>query len=151
MLEIPGVIIKRLEKNIDGKGWLIEGWRHDEIDYLPNMLYISAAEFGEIRGPHEHLLQSDFFVFVHGDFELYLWDNRAESEGYRKLNKVIVGAIKLTSILIPPGVVHGYKCISEDGGLCINLPNKLYRGLGKKEKVDEIRWEHDPNSPFKIE
>ena len=32
----------------------------------------------------------------------------------------------------------------------INLPDKLYKGEGKKEEIDEIRWENDTDSPFVI-
>ena len=44
-------------------------------------------------------------------------------------------------ILIPPGIVHGYKNISEDLGMVINYPDKLYKGWNKEEEVDEIRHE----------
>ena len=63
---------------------------------------------------------------------------------------MLVGADNPTLVVVPPGVVHGYKCISEVDALCINLPNKLYRGENKSEEVDEIRWEKDPSSPYKI-
>ena len=53
-------------------------------------------------------------------------------------------------VIIPPGVVHAYEVISEEEGLVINLPNRLYAGEGKKEPVDEIRWEEeaDRETPF---
>ena len=54
-------------------------------------------------------------------------------------------------VIVPAGVVHGYKCVSEHDGWCINLPDKLWRGEGKKEEVDEVRWEEDEASPYKIE
>ena len=34
--------------------------------------------------------------------------------------------------------------------MSINLPDKLYKGDGKKEEIDEIRWEQDLESPYKI-
>jgi dTDP-4-dehydrorhamnose 3,5-epimerase len=51
---------------------------------------------------------------------------------------------------VPPGVVHGYKCISETDALSINLPSKLYKGTQKTDDIDEIRWEEDENSPYII-
>jgi len=36
-------------------------------------------------------------------------------------------------------------------GLVINLPNRLYRGEGKQNGVDEIRHEDTPDSPFGFE
>jgi dTDP-4-dehydrorhamnose 3,5-epimerase len=47
--------------------------------------------------------------------------------------------------------VHAYKNIGDEPGLVINLPNKLYAGWGKKEKVDEIRYEGNQDSPFKVD
>ena len=44
----------------------------------------------------------------------------------------------IACVLVPPGVVHGYKAITSSGSFSINLPDKLYAGEGKKEKVDEI-------------
>jgi len=52
---------------------------------------------------------------------------------------------------VPPGVVHGYKCVSDTSAYCINFPDKLYKGEDKKEEMDEIRWEQKEDSPYKIE
>lgn len=152
MQGIIGIVIKQLMQFNDERGWLSEIYRKDEPDrIIPVMSYVSFTKFGQIRGPHEHKQQSDFFVFVGpGDFELYLWDNRHGSETYNNHIKLVVGENNRCSVLIPPGIVHGYKAISPSGSMCINLPDKLYRGEGKKEEVDEIRHEEDINSKFKI-
>ena len=115
------------------------------------MSYASFTNFGKIRGPHEHEYQTDFFVFIGpGDFELFLWDNRKDSKTYKKHEKLIVGESNSVNVLVPPGVVHGYKPISKCGSLSINLPDKLYKGEGKKEEIDEIRHEDATDSKFKI-
>ncbi len=151
MIEIKGVIIKKLKLNEDPRGWLAEIYRSDEQDINIMMSYVSHTNFNQVRGPHEHEYQTDFFVFfAYGDFELYLWDNRKGSETYGKEMKLIVGQSNKVSVIIPPGVVHGYKSISKEGSMNINLPDKLYAGKGKKEEVDEIRYENDKNSKFKI-
>ncbi|MFH0819683.1 MAG: dTDP-4-dehydrorhamnose 3,5-epimerase family protein [bacterium] len=149
---INGVKIIELKKKEDARGWLAEIYRKDEINYQPVMSYVSVTKPGVIRGPHEHKKQADFFVFLgSGKFRLYLWDNRPDSLTYQKQEIVEAGEDNPMAVLVPAGVVHGYKCISEIPGWCINLPDKLYKGEDKKEEVDEIRWENDPNSPFKIE
>lgn len=149
---INDVIIRQLNKFKDDRGWLAEIFRNDEIDYAAAMSYVSMTEPGKIRGPHEHKEQSDLFVFLGpGDFTLYLWDRRENSPTYKEEIKMDVGEKNPVSVIVPPGVVHGYKCISDIPAMCINLPDKLYRGTGKKEEIDEIRWEHDPESPFKID
>jgi dTDP-4-dehydrorhamnose 3,5-epimerase len=149
---INGVVVKNLNKFADERGWLTEIYRHDEMNYQPVMSYVSLTKPGISRGPHEHKLQSDFFVFAGpGDFALYLWDNRKDSPTYEVKQVIEVGEKNPAVVLVPPGVVHGYKCISATPAYSINLPDKLYKGEDKEEDVDEIRWEQDPNSPFKID
>ncbi len=151
---INNIIIKDLIKNEDDRGWLIELFRKDMIDedVFPEMSYISLTYPGVIRGPHEHSEQTDYFSFIGpSTFKLVLWDNREKSETYNNKMSLDVGENNPKIVIIPPGVVHAYKNIGNKPGLVINLPNKLYAGRGKKDKVDEIRYEGDPNSPFKVD
>lgn len=148
---IKGVIIKKLDKYKDERGWLTEIYRFDEGNYRPAMSYVSVTQPGVVRGPHEHEKQSDCFVFIGpGDFMLYLWDRRENSSTSNEHVKIKAGENNPVMVIVPPGVVHGYKCISKIGGWCINLPDKLYKGKNKAEEVDEIRWEQDKDSPYKI-
>lgn len=149
---IAGVIIKKLERYSDDRGWLTEIFRHDELNFTPLMSYVSLTKPGIIRGPHEHVKQSDCFVFLGpGTFRLYLWDRRADSATFESSLEIELGENNPSLVIVPPGVVHGYKCISDYPALSINLPDTLYKGEGKKEEIDEIRWEKDPNSPYRIE
>ncbi|MDD2807043.1 MAG: dTDP-4-dehydrorhamnose 3,5-epimerase family protein [Patescibacteria group bacterium] len=145
---INGVVIKKIAKFTDHRGWLAEAYRNDETDFKPVMTYISETKSGVVRGPHEHQGQSDFFIFIVGQFRLYLWDNRQGADNYRVLETYDVGGDNPCSVIIPPGVVHAYKCLSESGGITINLPDALYAGPGKQAAVDEIRWEVMAASPF---
>jgi dTDP-4-dehydrorhamnose 3,5-epimerase len=62
-----------------------------------------------------------------------------------------VGEDNPVTVLVPPRVVHAYKCISKNKGLVVNLPDKLYAGLQKKQEVDEIRHEDIADSPFLLD
>jgi len=148
---IHGVIIKPLIKNNDDRGSLTEIFRRDELDFDPLMSYVSLTNPGVVRGPHEHVAQSDCFVFLGpGSFRLYLWDRREKSPTNGEALELEVGEINPSLVIVPPGVVHGYKCVSDVPALSINLPDKLYKGINKAQEVDEIRWEKDPESPYKI-
>jgi dTDP-4-dehydrorhamnose 3,5-epimerase len=150
---IKDLVIKKVEKYVDERGWLVEVWRRDELaEFDPAMAYLSLTKPGVIRGPHEHVYQSDCFIFAGpGSFRLYLWDRREDSPTKGEETKIEVGADNPTLVIVPPGVVHGYKCISEEAAISINLPDKLYKGEGKKEEIDEIRWESRTDSPYRIE
>jgi len=148
---INGVVVKKLDKFKDERGWLTEIFREDETDYKPVMSYISMTKPGVVRGPHEHESQSDCFVFVGpGSFEIHLWDRRSNSETKDEYMKIEAGENNPSLIIVPPGVVHGYKCISDVPAMSINLPDKLYKGEGKKDEADEIRWEAREDSSYKI-
>ncbi|MDD5043068.1 MAG: dTDP-4-dehydrorhamnose 3,5-epimerase family protein [Patescibacteria group bacterium] len=149
---IDRVIIKNLKIFKDERGWVAELYRHDEMDFVPAMAYASFSENGAVRGPHEHKKQSDYFCFFGpGDFMMYLWDERKDSSTYGEKMEMRVGESNPLAVLVPPGVVHGYKCVSESGAWYVNLPDALYAGKNKKEAVDEIRHEKDgANSKFKI-
>lgn len=153
MMEIEGVEITSLRKYTDTRGWLSEIYRQDELpaELTPRMAYISETLPGVVRGPHEHREQTDIFVFVGpGMFRLYLWDARNASPTEGNHLQIDVGSENPVRVIVPPGVVHGYQCIGTVPGWCLNLPDALYAGEGKKQPVDEIRHENDLHSPYRI-
>ena len=152
--QIKDVEIKTLTKFLDERGWLAELFRHDDLSnhVHPQMAYASLTLPGIARGPHAHADQTDLFCFIGpGNFKVFLWDNREDSETYGVQQIVFAGQDSPKSVLVPPGVVHGYKSLGPEPGLVFNAPNRLYGGYGKKGPVDEIRFEDDPDSPFIIE
>jgi dTDP-4-dehydrorhamnose 3,5-epimerase len=149
--EIKGVVFFDLLKFDDERGWLIELFRNDCLESInfPSMAYISQTKPNETRGPHEHEFQSDLFCFVGpGDFELVLWEKSLSTLPYEERH--LVGESNPVAVIIPPGVVHAYKNLSNYPGVVFNAPNKLYGGPGKCYKVDEIRHEQDKSSCFII-
>jgi len=143
--EIEGVVIERLIRFSDERGFLVETFRVDNLpdNLQPVMSYVSYTRPGITRGPHEHKKQTDIFCFMGpGNFKIKLWDNQKESRTYRCCMEIIGGEDNPIRIIVPPGVVHGYKNISkEKDGMVLNYPDKLYGGWGRKEEVDEIRHE----------
>lgn len=113
------------------------------------MSYISMTHPGIARGPHEHLEQTDYFCLL-GSFRVYLWDNRKESNTFKE-RMVLETRGKPFVVMIPPRVVHAYKNVGMQDALVINLPDRLYRGKGKELPVDEVRYEDDPDSPFRMD
>lgn len=162
--KIEGVCIRPSKINKDKRGHLCELWRHDNLhnEHYPVMSYVTQTLPGVVRGPHQHRLQTDMFSFVGpGDFLLHLWERRwpdvqAMKDG--KLpeamiyhEKFLVGEANPATVIVPPGIIHAYKCISSEPGYVINSPNVLYGGPGSLYEVDEIRHEDQENSPFIVE
>lgn len=147
--DIDGVTVRELRQFHDHRGWLAEVFRSDDPGgYRPEMAYVSSTEPDVARGPHEHREQTDCFCFL-GAFSLYLWDNRAGSPTYR--HRMVIADADRRIVFVPPGVVHAYRNTGLRPGLVLNLPDRLYAGTGKSGPVDEVRYEDDPASPFRVE
>jgi dTDP-4-dehydrorhamnose 3,5-epimerase len=151
---ITGVLIRPLKRLTDARGWLIEVFRHDELEagVHPSMAYVSQTLPGVARGPHEHRQQTDLFAFIGpGDFRLYLWDARPNSPTLGAKQTLTAGESNPQMVIVPPGVVHAYRNIGALPGLVFNAPNRLYAGEGRQEPVDEIRHEGRADSPYVLD
>ncbi len=152
--KIHDVIIRDLKKFVDDRGWLAELFREDEVDqqFMPVMSYISVTRPGIARGPHEHADQADMFAFIGpSNFKIYLWDSRKNSPTFQNKFVFIAGEDAPKSVIVPAGVVHAYKNIGAVDGTVVNLPNRLFAGKGKKERVDEIRHENRTDTVFQLD
>lgn len=150
---IKAVYIRRLEIHEDNRGWLSEIFRNDELreEIVPAMSYISVTRPGITRGPHEHTFQTDLLAFPGiSSFRIILWDNRKDSATYGQKIELESSERAPLCLVIPPGVVHAYTNTGDIDGVTVNSPNRLYRGSGKKEEVDETRYEEQPENSFKM-
>jgi dTDP-4-dehydrorhamnose 3,5-epimerase len=151
---IRDVVVKGLRKFVDERGWLAELFRHDELEteFYPTMSYISSTMPGVQRGPHEHVNQADLFCFIGpSNFKLRMWDNREDSPTYMNVMTLFVGEDNPQAVIVPKGVVHAYKNVGHVPGIVINCPNRLFMGEGRREPIDEIRHEDDPNTVFRMD
>ncbi|MGH8014967.1 MAG: dTDP-4-dehydrorhamnose 3,5-epimerase family protein [Candidatus Zixiibacteriota bacterium] len=150
---MKGVIIRELDVHLDSRGWLMELFRKDELarSNYPAMAYLSSTKPGVARGPHEHKKQTDLFCFLGlSQFKIFLWDNRRKSLTFKKKFIAECEKGRPTLVIVPPGVVHAYKNTGKSSGLVFNAPNRLFKGVKRRQPVDEIRHEENPNSPFKL-
>jgi dTDP-4-dehydrorhamnose 3,5-epimerase len=154
-LKIKGVWLAPVVIHTDDRGWLGEVFRSDWCGAglnPPVMGYVSTTLPGKVRGPHEHQQQTDWFVFLGpSDFLVVLWDNRADSPTAGMRLELKLGASSPGILIVPPGVVHGYKNIGTSAGLVLNFPDRLYRGPDRQQAVDEIRYEQQVDSRFRLE
>jgi len=151
--DIDDVLVNPLKKFQDDRGWLAELFRHDDLpeEFYPAMAYISFTKPGVQRGPHEHVFQADLFCFIGpSTFNIRLWDTRRESRTFNNMMSLFAGDENPAAVIVPKGVVHGYKNVGIVDGMVINCPNRLFMGDGKREPVDEIRHEDDPETIYKM-
>jgi len=152
--QIHDVVTYALRVFNDDRGWLSELFRHDDLDpeFYPQMAYISFTRPGVQRGPHEHVDQADLFCFIGpSTFNIRLWDARENSPTCGKMMSLDVGIENPMAVVVPKGVVHGYKNIGEVDGMVVNCPNRLYMGKNRSEPIDEIRHEDEPSTVFRMD
>jgi len=124
---IQGVKIKKLKPILDERGRLMEILRSDdEIFKKFGQLYITTNYPGVVKAWHYHKKQTDNVCCIKGRVKMVLYDARDNSKTKWEINEFFIGENNPMLISIPPGVYHGWKCISEMESIIICLPTELY-------------------------
>jgi dTDP-4-dehydrorhamnose 3,5-epimerase len=133
---IDGVKTRKLRLIPDERGYLMEMLRSDWKEYEKfGQVYITAVYPGAVKGWHYHRIQTDHFICVHGMAKVVLYDGREGSPTHGEVNEFFMGDQNPTLLKIPPGVMHGFKGISQEMALIVNVPTELYN----YEQPDEYR------------
>lgn len=146
---IQGIKQKKLKVIPDERGKLMELLRSDEELFIQfGQVYMTTAYPGVVKGWHYHKKQIDNFIVIRGMVKLVLYDSREDSPTKGEINEFFIGEDNPLLIQIPPLVLHGFKCISQEEAICINCPTEAYNYLQPDEyrippHTDEIpyRWE----------
>jgi len=137
---IQGVVTKQLRQVADERGWLIEILRNDWEHFKEfGQAYVTAAYPQVVKAWHMHKKQTDNITCVKGMIKLVLHDGRKKSKTRGETNEFTIGEKNLLLVQIPPEVWHGFKTISEDYSLVLNVPTELYN----YDKPDEFRLPPD--------
>ena len=124
---IEGVKVKPLRLIPDERGWLMEILRSDEEDYQEfGQVYVTVAYPGVVKAWHYHKKQTDHFAVVAGMAKVALYDGRDGSSTKGAVMEVFAGEHNPHLIIIPPGVMHGFKAIGDAPAYLINVPTELY-------------------------
>ena len=143
---IEGVKIKKLKVIPDERGRLMEILRlDDEIFRGFGQVYMTTAYPGVVKGWHYHKKQFDNMAVVVGMMKIVLYDSRKDSSTYGEINEIFAGVHNPLLVQIPPFVCHGFKCISNEEAVVINIPSEPYN----YEVPDEFRIPpHDSHIPY---
>ncbi|MBN1902475.1 dTDP-4-dehydrorhamnose 3,5-epimerase family protein [Candidatus Sumerlaeota bacterium] len=144
---IDGVKVKHLRVIPDERGRLTEILRNDDMEFFTcfGQVYMTTAYPGAVKAWHFHKEQTDTFACIHGMMKIVLYDNRNGSSTKGAINEFFAGIHNPILIRIPPGVLHGFKCVSETEAIVVNIPNKVY----DYKNPDEFRIPaHSPEIPY---
>ena len=142
---IDGVQVKPLRVIPDERGWLMEVLREDdEIFGRFGQVYVSATYPGVVKAWHYHHRQVDNFACIAGMVKLVLVDTRDDSPTQGAINEFFVGSQNPMLVQVPNLVYHGWKCISVEPALVVNVPNERYH----YDEPDEHRIEPHGTLPY---
>jgi len=135
-----------LKWNVDPRGSLIEIWRNS-WSYGPtgnpvSQAYVSVTNPGVVKGWHCHLKQTDRFFCVRGKVMLVTFDARgaffSDNIDFDYEVTIMDADRNPETVVIPPGVVHGWKALGNEESWVLNMVSHEYDG------TDE--WRCDPHS-----
>ena len=143
---IDGVKVKSLRTIPDERGWLMEILRADESEFFAKFgqAYASATYPGVVKAWHYHRKQTDNFACLAGMIKLVLVDTREESPTKGAVNEFFLGTEQRILVQIPPLVYHGWKCISTEMSVVLNLPTEPYHYA----EPDEYRLDPHGTLPY---
>jgi dTDP-4-dehydrorhamnose 3,5-epimerase len=124
---IDGVTVTKLRVIPDERGRLMELLRSDEADFTRfGQVYLTTAYPGVVKGWHYHAKQFDNMAVVSGMMKIVLYDRRDGSPTRGEIMEIYAGEHNPVRVHIPPGVCHGFMCVSEREALVVNVPTEPY-------------------------
>jgi dTDP-4-dehydrorhamnose 3,5-epimerase len=143
---IAGVKVKPLRVVPDERGWLMEILRADDTELFSTFgqVYVSATYPGVVKAWHFHKRQIDNFACVAGMVKLVLIDTREGSPTQGAVNEFYLGTQNPSIVQVPNLVYHGWKCISVEPSLVLNVPTEPYA----YQDPDEYRLEPHGALPY---
>lgn len=143
---IDGVKVKKLRVIPDERGRVMEILRcDDEVYHKFGQVYMTTAYPGVVKGWHYHKVQIDNMTVVKGMMKIVLCDGRKDSKTYNEINEFFVGVHNPILVTIPPYVYHGFKCVSQEEAIVVNVPTEPY----SYSQPDEFRLPaHSQEVPY---
>ncbi len=143
---IHDVKVKQLKLIPDERGRLMEMLRCDEEIFSRfGQVYLTTTYPGVVKAWHFHKKQDDFIVCVKGMLKLVLYDDREGSPTKGEVNQFFIGDYNPMLVRVPKMIYHGWKCVSTEEALIINVPTEAY----DPKEPDEYRIDpHRNDIPY---
>jgi len=109
-LKLPaGVRLRPLAMNRDPRGVFTEVFRAEwDTGIRPVQWNVVESRRNVLRGVHVHIRHADYLVLLRGSAWIGLRDLRTDSRTEGLATKVAMSGAEMQSIMIPPGVAHGF-------------------------------------------
>jgi len=124
---IEGVEVKKLKVVPDERGRLMEIMRSDDPIFVKfGQVYMTTNYPGVVKAWHYHKKQTDNVCCLRGMIKMALCDSREKSKTKREINEFFIGDYNPCLVTIPPGVYHGWKCVSNEESIVVSIPTEAY-------------------------
>jgi len=124
---IHGVKTKKLRVIPDERGRLMEILRSDDELFVKfGQVYVTTTYPQVVKAWHYHKVQTDYIAVVQGMIKLVLHDGREDSPTRGETNEFFIGVHNPLLIQVPKEIYHGWKCMSEEEAIVINIPTEVY-------------------------
>ncbi len=112
---IEGVKIKEIKRICDDRGMFSEVIKFGEDTYCEvKQTSYTVTYPGVIKAFHWHKRQYDVWFPVSGEMQIVLYDLREDSSTKGETQVIYAGESNPLLVLIPPGVVHGYRVLGNE-------------------------------------
>jgi dTDP-4-dehydrorhamnose 3,5-epimerase len=137
---IQGVTTKQLRFVPDERGRLMEILRKDDDMFVKfGQVYLTTTYPGVVKAWHYHKKQDDFITCVKGMLKLVVYDGRDGSPTKGEVNEFFMGEFNPMVVKVPAMTYHGWKCVSEEEAIVINVPTEVY------DRNDPDEYRLDPH------
>lgn len=132
---IDGVRIKTLTTHADDRGYFREILRDDDgLLARFGQSSITLTYPGVIKAFHWHERQDDLWYVAAGMAQVVLYDRRHHSPTKGETQVLFVGDLNPVLILIPHGVVHGYKVLGTSPVVLVYFTTESYNPKAPDEQ-----------------
>lgn len=123
-----GVTFHDVPTHVDERGMVFEmfdprwGWHPDPLVYS----YVFTVRPGWVKGWGMHARHEDRYCLVHGEVEVVLFDDRADSPTRGLVAKVYLTHFRRRLMNIPAGVWHADHNVGSADAVLVNFPTIPY-------------------------
>lgn len=146
---IDGVALFEMKNVLGPQGHLTELYRADwKLDDAGvEQVFQTIFEPGAVSAWHAHERTRDRLFVAIGAMRLVLYDARADSPSFGRINELRLGEMRPGIVSVPPRVWHGVENLSSERSLLVNLVDRAY----VYERPDHFRLPADTDQiPYRF-